>query len=341
MRIAIDAMGGDYAPEAIIHGGVEAARQGKGEYEIVLVGDEAVIKSHLSRHFRIHELPISVLHASQKVEMGESPSAAWKKKPDASINVAMKRHKIGEVDAVISAGHTGAAMTAAFFSLGRIEGVKRPAIGSLVPHGQGVTLLIDVGANVECKALHLLQFGVMGNIYMKNVFNLSEPKVALLNIGEEENKGNEIVQEAYNLLASSGLHFVGNIEGREVMNGDVDVIVCDGFVGNIILKFAESINGVYSKTLKRKIGKKVFSNLGAFLLKPTFNRLRKIYDYEEYGGAPLLGINGTCIICHGSSTPKAIKNAVSEATLMIHQRVNDKISYEIFRIREEKDGAKN
>lgn len=341
MKIAIDAMGGDYAPEAIIHGGVEAARFGKGEYEVVFVGDETIIKDQLSRHFRIQELPISFRHASQKIEMGESSTAAWKKKPDASINVAMQLHKRGEVDAVISAGHTGAAMTAALFCLGRIEGVKRPAIGSLVPYGHGVTLIIDVGANVDCKPIHFLQFGIMGSIYIKNVLSITDPRVALLNIGEERSKGREVVRDAYDLLAASSLNFVGNIEGRDVMSGSVDVIICDGFVGNIVLKFAESIDGVYSKTLKRKIGKKVFSNIGAFLLKPTFDRLRKIYDYEEYGGAPLLGINGTCIICHGSSTPKAMKNAVKEAEIMIRKRVNEEISNELLGMREEIDGERN
>ena len=335
MKIAIDAMGGDYAPEAIIHGGVEAAKSGKGEYEIVYVGDESTISSILSRHFRIQEYPISIIHASQKIEMGESPTAALKKKPDASVVVAMELHTQGKVDAVVTAGHTGASMASAFFSLGRIKGVRRPAIGSLIPHGQGVTLLIDVGANLECKPIHLLQFGVMGDIYMKNVYHIAEPKVGLLNIGEEATKGREIHKEGHKLLAESNLNFVGNVEGRDIMSGFVDVIVCEGFVGNIVLKFAESFNGVYSKTLKRKIGKKVFSNVGAFLLKPTFKRLRRIYDYEEYGGAPLLGINGTCMICHGSSTPKAIMHAVIEARSMIKQGVNEKISQELVGMMEE------
>jgi glycerol-3-phosphate acyltransferase PlsX len=339
MKIAVDAMGGDYAPEAIIHGAVEAVRFGKGEFEVILVGDETQIRAYLSRHFRVQELPISVQHASQIIEMGEAPTDALKKKPDASINIAMELHKYGKVDAVVSAGHTGAAMASAFLNLGRIKSVRRPAIGSLIPNGQGVTLLIDVGANIDCKPIHLLQFGVMGKIYIKNVYSLSEPKVGLLNIGEEETKGDEVVQEAYRLLERSNLNFVGNIEGRDVMSGTVDVIVCNGFVGNIVLKFAESFNGVYSKTLKRKIGKKIFSNIGAFLLKPTFERLRRIYDYEEYGGAPLLGINGTCIICHGSSTPKAIKNAVIEASIMIKRQVNQKISTELAGIMEEERNA--
>ncbi|RMF62127.1 MAG: phosphate acyltransferase PlsX [Calditrichaeota bacterium] len=338
MKIAVDAMGGDYAPEAIVHGAVEAARFGKGEYEVVLVGDEAVVSTSLSRHFRVHELPIAVHPASEKIEMDESPTAALKSKPDSSINVAMDLHRRGEVDAVVSAGHTGAAMGAAFMKLGRIAGVKRPAIGSLVPHEHGVTLLIDVGANIECKAVHLQQFGVMGWIYMKNVYNIPEPRVALLNIGEEQSKGSSVIQEAHERLRQTHVNFVGNLEGRDIMRGKAEVIVCEGFVGNVVLKFAESFNGVYSKTLKRKIGKKVFSNLGAFLLRPTFERLRRIYDYEEYGGAPLLGINGTCIICHGSSTPKAIKNGIKEAVMMIKQKVNEKICSELIGSREEKDG---
>lgn len=339
MKIAIDAMGGDYAPEAIIHGGVEAAKSGKGEYEVVFVGDESTIRSILSRHFRIQEYPITIIHASQKIEMGESPTVALKKKPDASVVVAMELHKQGKVDAVVTAGHTGASMASAFFSLGRIKGVRRPAIGSLIPHGQGVTLLIDVGANLECKPIHLLQFGVMGDIHMKNVYHIAEPKVGLLNIGEEATKGREIHKEGNKLLTESNLNFVGNVEGRDIMSGLVDVIVCEGFIGNVVLKFAESFNGVYSKTLKRKIGKKVFSSIGAFLLKPTFKRLRRIYDYEEYGGAPLLGINGTCMICHGSSTPKAIMHAVIEASSMIKQRVNEKISQELVGMMEEKKNA--
>jgi glycerol-3-phosphate acyltransferase PlsX len=329
VKIAVDIMGGDYAPEAIIHGGVEAARNGKGNYEVVFVGDESVILPYLSRHFRSQELPITIVNATQKVEMGESPLEALKKKPDASIAVAMELHNRGEVDAVVSAGHSGAALSAAMLRLGRITGVKRPAIGSLVPTGQGVTFLVDVGANIDCKPLHIFQFAIMGRIYMKYVYDQAEPRIGLLNIGEEASKGTEVVREAHRLLQQSSLNFVGNKEGRDVMSGTADVLVCDGFTGNVVLKFAESFNGVYSKNLKRKIGKKIFSNLGAFLLKPTFDRLRRIYDYEEYGGAPLLGINGTCIICHGSSTPKAIKHAVSEAARMIKQNVNEKISLEL------------
>lgn len=319
-------MGGDYAPESIVHGGVEAARVGKGRYEIVLVGHERIIQTYLSHHFRVDELNISIKHASEKIEMHESPLTALKSKPDSSILVAMELQKRGEVDAVVSAGHTGAAMASALLRLGRIKGVRRPAIGSLIPHEQGVTFLTDVGANLDCRPNDLFQFGVMGAIYMKYVYGKKNPKVGLLNIGHEESKGGDVVKEAYQILQNSHLNFIGNIEGRDIMSGKSDVIIADGFVGNVVLKFAESFNGVYSKTLKRKIGKKVFSKIGAFLLKPTFNRLRQIYDYEEYGGAPLLGINGVCIIGHGSSTPKAIKNAVIETAMMIEQKVNYRIS---------------
>jgi len=327
-------MGGDYAPESIVHGAVEAARVGKGRYEIVLVGHEKIVQTYLSHHFRVHELKISIKHASEKVEMHESPLNALKSKPDASIATAMDLHKRGEVDAVISAGHTGAAMASALLKLGRISGVRRPAIGSLIPHEHGVTFLADVGANLDCKAGDLYQFGIMGAIYMKSVYGKQDPIIGLLNIGHEESKGVDVVKEAYQIFKSSHLNFIGNIEGRDIMSGKSDVIVADGFVGNVVLKFAESFNGVYSKTLKRKIGKKIFSKIGAFLLKPTFNRLRQIYDYEEYGGAPLLGINGICIICHGSSTPRAIKNAVRETALMIEQKVNHKISHALCGVEE-------
>jgi glycerol-3-phosphate acyltransferase PlsX len=250
----------------------------------------------------------------------------------------MELHHEGQVDGVVSAGNSGAVMASAMLQLGRMRGVKRPAIGSLVPNGHGGTFLLDVGANVDCKSHHLFQFAVMGDLYMRNVHEVDAPKIGLLNIGEESFKGNEVVKEAYELLHKSALNFLGNREGRDIMTGEADVLVCDGFTGNVVLKFAESFNGVYSKTLKRKIGKKVFSNIGAFLLRPTFERLRRIYDYEEYGGAPLLGINGNCIICHGSSTPKAIKHAVIEAASMIKQQVNEKISRELVAMTEEADG---
>jgi len=329
MRIAVDAMGGDYAPAAVVLGGIEAAKIANGDFEIVLVGDQAQIEQELHRHFRTHNLRISIHHASEQIEMGEAPAAALKRKPDASINVAYRLQAKGEVDAVISAGNTGAAMASALLELGRIHGVKRPGIGSLLPNGSGAAMLIDVGANVDCKPQHLLQFGLMGSIYMNRILSIDRPRVALLSIGEERGKGNDAAVAAYDLLAESHLNFVGNVEGRDLLKDVADVVICDGFVGNIILKFAESIGGVFSFHMKRQIGKNIFRNLGAFLLKPTFTGLRKVFDYEEYGGAPLLGVNGVSIICHGGSRPKAIKNAVREAAKMIREGVNQIIRKEM------------
>ena len=329
MRIAVDAMGGDFAPAAIVHGGIDAVRFHRHDFEVVFVGDEEQIKQEIARHFFTGELPISIVHASEKIEMNESPMLALKQKKDSSIAVAMRLHREGKVDAVLSAGNTGAVMAAALLTLGHMQGVSRPAIASILPNERGKSLVIDVGANVDCKPPQLLQFGIMGSIFMSHLFELERPRVALLNIGEEDSKGNEAALGAYRLLQESPLNFIGNIEGRNILRDATDVVVCDGFVGNIILKFAESIDGVYSSNLKRKIGKKIFSQIGAFLLQPTFDGLRKIFDYQEYGGAPLLGVNGVCIICHGKSTPKAIKNAIREAERMVTGKINDHIRQQL------------
>jgi glycerol-3-phosphate acyltransferase PlsX len=329
MRIALDAMGGDNAPAAIIHGGIEAARLAKGEYEVVFVGDREQIEREIARHFFTSELSVSIHHAGQKIDMAESPAVALRQKKDSSIAVATRLHKEGGADAVISAGNTGAAMASAVMTLGRIKGVQRPAIGALLPHLLGVTLLLDAGANVDCKPSHLLQFGIMGSVFYSHLFDSGSPRVALLSIGEEDSKGDAVTLEANRLFKRSRLNFVGNMEGGDILRGDSDVIVCDGFVGNILLKFAESIDKVYRSTLRRKIGKHIFRQMGAFLLKPTFERLRKIFDYQEYGGAPLLGVNGVCIVCHGRSTPHAIKNAVREAVRIVREGVNQHIHKEL------------
>jgi len=333
MRIALDAMGGDYAPAAIVQGGLEAAKLAHGAYEIVFVGDKTQIEQEIGRHpllTRGENLRYSIYHASEKIEMCDVPTVALKKKKDASVLVAARLHREGRVDAVVSAGHTGAAMAASLMELGRIRGVNRPGIGSLIPNGYGVTLLIDVGANVDCKPIQLVQFGLMGSIFMNRVIGLESPKVALLSNGEERSKGTEVTREAYGLLeARENLNFVGNVEGRDILKGTADVVVCDGFVGNVILKFAESLGAVFRHHIKRQIGKRIFRQIGAFLLQPTFTGLRKIFDYEEYGGAPLLGINGVCIICHGGSTPKAIRNAIREAVKMVSEGVTQIIGQEL------------
>lgn len=332
MRIALDAMGGDFAPAAIVQGGLEAAKLFAGQCEIVFVGDQMQIEQEIARHpilTRGQSLSYAIQHASEKIEMADQPMVALKKKKDTSIQVANRLLAERRVDAVISAGHTGAAMAASLLILGRIAGVSRPGIGTLIPNGSGVTMMIDVGANVDAKAQHLMQYGLMGSIFMQHVVGTDNPKVALLSIGEERTKGTEVTREAYDLLEKSNVNFIGNVEGRDILQARADVVVCDGFVGNVILKFTESLGSVFRRHIKRQIGKKIFVNLGAFLMQPTFQRLRKVFDYEEYGGAPLLGVDGVCIICHGSSSPKAIRNAVKEAMKMVSGKINQMIEGEL------------
>lgn len=338
MKIAVDAMGGDFVPQQNVSGAISAARRVKGRFEIVLVGDKVQIQNELSRHFRIYDLALTIHHASEKVEMGESPAIALKQKKDSSIAVAMQLHQEGKVDAVVSAGNTGAVLAAALFQLRKIKGVNRPAIGSLLPNGRIATLLIDAGTNVDCKPHQLFEFGIMGSIFMSKLFNISNPRIGLLNIGTEKGKGNDQVQETYHYFERSKLNFIGNIEGGAILRDKADVVVCDGFVGNIILKFAESFNKVYSSNLRRRIGKRLQYNIGAYLLRPAFRRLKKTFDYAEYGGVPLLGVNGVVIICHGSSSPKAIRNAIFEAEKIVKERVNDKIEHVLNLKTEEESG---
>lgn len=329
MKIAVDAMGGDFAPKAIVRGAVEAARVSKGKFEVVLVGRQADITTELNRHFNIKNLDISIVHASEKIEMHESPTAALKQKKDSSLAIAVQLHRKSKVDAIVSAGNTGAVMASSLLGLGRIKGVARPAISSFIPTSYGACLLIDVGANVDCKPKNLQQFAIMGSILVARLFDLERPKVGLLSIGEEDNKGNELTIRTNKLLRKSNLNFVGNIEGRDIMQGVVDVAVCDGFVGNILLKFGESFLHSFSARLKQKIGRRIHSNIGAFLLKSSFKRVKRSYDWEEYGGVPLLGVNGVIIICHGKSSPKAIKNAVLEAEKTVERKVNQHIETEL------------
>jgi len=335
MKIAVDAMGGDFAPREIVTGAISAARTAKKRFEIILVGDEEKIKRELAFHFRLDELALSIKHASQQVEMDESPGEAVRRKKDSSIAVAMDLHKNGDVDGVVSAGNTGAVLGSALLKLRKIKGVLRPAIGSILPTGNGANLLIDVGTNVDCKPKQLLQFGIMGSIFIKKVLNIKKPKIGLLNIGEEKSKGNELVQKAYELFAKSPINFIGNVEGRNILQKDADVIVCDGFIGNTLLKFAESINAVYTTNLRQRIGKRLQYKFGAYLMKPAFRRLKKTFDYAEYGGVPLLGVNGVVIIGHGGSSSKAICNAIFEAEKIVNENVNNEIKQELARIETE------
>jgi glycerol-3-phosphate acyltransferase PlsX len=334
MRIALDAMGGDFAPQATVEGAYLYQKDTKSRNDIVLVGDEKLVHNECAKHGDQKENKISIVHADEVIGMNESPTEALKSKKNSSISIGLSCHKTNEVEAFVSAGNTGAQMAASLLNLGRISGVHRPAIGSFIPSEKGLVFLIDVGANSECKPINLVQFGIMGGIFVDHIYDGTNPTIGLLNIGEEEKKGNELTQAAYQLMKKSLRGFEGNIEGRDILKGKVDIVVCDGFIGNIILKFAESVMGVLTKSFRRNIGSNLFTNLGALLVKPAFSELRRNYNYEEYGGVPLLGVNGISIICHGSSSAKAIKNALSVAERMSAKNVNDHIS-ETLKIRGE------
>lgn len=324
MRIVVDAMGGDFAPREIVKGAVEAAR----EYaiDVVLVGPEEVIGQELAKAKGTLPSGISVVNATETIAMDEHPAQAIRKKKDSSLVVGVRLVKAGQGNAFVSAGNTGAAMAAALLGYGRIKGIDRPAIASVMPTVRGISLVLDVGANADCKPKNLLQFAVMGQIFANKILGISHPKVGLLNIGEEETKGNELVLEAYQLLKTQqGLNFIGNLEGRDIAAGKADVVVCDGFVGNVVLKFAEGLAKGLMGMIKEAATSSIMGTLGGALLKPALGELKKKVDYTEYGGAPLLGLNGICIISHGSSNAHAIKNAIRVAKECVENRVVDAI----------------
>ena len=326
MRIALDAMGGDYAPAVTVEGAIEAVSESK-DLAVVLVGNEADIINELKGKDYPASL-ISIRHASQVVEMGESPVTALRRKKDSSIKVAVELVKAGEADAMVSAGNSGMVLAAALFILGKLQGVERPAIAAVMPTLKGLFVLIDAGANVDCKASHLLQFAIMGNAYARTIFNIDIPKIWLLGIGEEDAKGNELTKEAFKLLKESNMNFIGNVEGKDVFTGNADVVVCDGFVGNIALKISEGLAEAIAKMLKREISEKTTGRISYLFLKGALKNFKKKTDYSEYGGAPLLGISRPCIISHGRSTAKAIKNAVQLAGEFCKKGVVDIISRE-------------
>lgn len=322
MKIAVDAMGGDYAPEEIVLGAVEAVET-YNDVDVVLVGDEEKIK-HVFAQYDIKSNPrVTIAHASQVIEMGEHPAQAIRKKRDASIVVATKLVKEGTCDAVVAPGSTGAAVTAALLVLGRIKGIERPCIATPIPSQKGITVLLDSGANSNSKPKHLVEGAIMGSHYAKYILGIDKPKVGLLNIGEEASKGNELAQATYPLLEKlKTIAFYGNVEGRDIPKGTVDVVVCDGFVGNVILKFGEGMALFLIRLVKERIREGGFlARLGAMAVYPALKSLKKRLDFTEYGGAPLLGVNGSFIICHGSSKAKAIKNAVRVAGELVEQDV--------------------
>lgn len=319
MAIAVDAMGGDHAPEAIVSGAVFAASEKK--IPVILVGDEQRLSTLLSEKKPVSPL-VSVRHASQVVGMGESPSTAVRRMKDSSIRVALDLVKKGEADAVVSAGNSGATMAMAMFVLRTLEGVDRPAIATFHPTANGFSLLLDAGGNVDCKPFHLVQFGIMGSVFASRVLQKESPRVGVLSNGTEEGKGNELTRETHLILKRCGLNYVGLVEGRDIYNGTADVVVCDGFVGNVGLKMSEGLAQVLEQIFREEIRKSLRAKLGYLLIRPVFREVAKRGDYSEYGGAPLLGINGTCVICHGSSSAKAITNAIVLAKNLTDSQFN-------------------
>jgi len=323
MRIAVDAMGGDKAPGVVVEGALMAAKE--LGCDIVLVGDNDLIQKELFK--RAPKIPsnISVCHASQAIGMNEPAALSVRRKRDSSISVAAQLLKDKKADAFVSAGNTGAAVCAVTLKMGLIEGIHRPGIAIIYPTLKDLCILIDVGANIGPKPEHLLQYAIMGDVLQKYIFNKKVVRVGLLNIGEEESKGTDFIKETHNLLNLSNVMFAGNVEGGDIYSGEYDVIVCDGFVGNVVLKVSESLAHTMTVFLKRKLKQGIITQLGALLSLPAFNSLKKEIDYSEYGGAPLLGVNGVCIIAHGSSSAKAFKNAIKEATEFIDHQVNQRI----------------
>jgi glycerol-3-phosphate acyltransferase PlsX len=325
--IALDAMGGDHAPRAEVEGAILAARE--LGVRIFLVGVEATVRHELNRH-RHRGLPIEVVNATEIITMTDSPSHAFRRKKDSSLHVAAKLVRDGKADAFVTAGNTGAAMTVARFVLGTLPSVDRPALAAAFPNMKDkVTVILDVGANVDSKPLQIEQFAVMGEIYYRTIFGTKRPRVALLSIGEEEMKGNELTREAATLLKQTSLNFAGNVEGRDVFRGNVDVIVCDGFIGNVALKISEGLVEHIGGMLKKAIKSSLTSQLGYALSKSAFDSFRKRTDYSEYGGAPLLGVRGITIIGHGRSNPNAIKNAIRVANELCRSHLNEKIEQEL------------
>lgn len=320
MKIALDAMGGDNAPQVEIEGAIQAVKE--LDVSIVLVGDSDLLEAELDKR-GARGLSITVKAASEVVGMHESPSVALRKKKDSSVRVAFNLLKSGDVDAVVSAGNSGAAMATAMFVLKKLAGVDRPAIATVLPSLKGQTVVLDVGANVDCKPLHLVQFAVMGEVYAKDVLAIARPKIGLLSNGEEEEKGNDLTRETHRILKDTSLNYIGYVEGRDIYSGAVDVVVCDGFVGNVVLKTSEGLAEAIGQMLKESLGKNVFSKLGYLLSRPSFKTFKKKMDYSEYGGAPLLGVNGVGFISHGGSNANAIKNAIRVAAEFVKNGVND------------------
>ena len=327
MKIVVDAMGGDHAPEAVVEGALMAA----SEYntEIILTGLSETVQTILDRLDPVHKLPVQVVHADEVVEMHDLPGKVLRSKRKSSMKIGLDLLKEGTASAFVSAGNTGAVLAYSTVILRPLKGVDRPAIAIQLPTLKGNAILLDAGANVDCKTSQLFQFGIMGHVFAEYILGKENPRVGLLSIGEEDGKGNEIVKEVFQMLKASHINFIGNIEGKEVYRGNADVIVCDGFTGNIALKISESLAEMIGTNLKRMFQNNWANKLGYLLLKPQLDQFKKKVDYSETGGAPLLGVNGVVIIAHGNSSPKAIKNAINRARELCEKNINEHIREDI------------
>lgn len=331
ITIAVDAMGGDYAPEEIIKGTILYLKESNikaNDFRIILVGDEGKINNLLQKH-EYDKRRLSVIKATQKIEHDEYPAIAVKKKRDSSLNVCSKLLKDKIADGMVSAGPTGAVMISAILNIGRIKGVKRPALAGFIPTIKNPVLLLDIGANVDCKPNFLLQFAIMGKILYENLLQQSQPKIGLLSIGEEKTKGNDLVKQSNKLISKSIENFIGNVEGHQILSGKAHVIICDGFTGNVLIKSMEGTAELIFNQLKDAFLSNIVRKSGAYLLRPALKELKNKFDYREYGGLQLLGINGVCIKAHGRSKAKAIKNSIKVAVNAIKSGIITKIADEI------------
>ena len=333
--VAVDVMGGDQAPAHEIAGAVMAARQ--WQIPVVLVGQTESVEKELANH-DVTGLDIRIVHASEIVGMHDSASDAVRKKKNSSIRIAFELVKQGSANAVVSTGNSGATMAAGMFVLKRIPGIDRPAIAAVVPNLKDQTLVLDVGGNVDCKPPHLVQFALMGSVYASQMLGKSAPRVGLLSNGTEQSKGNDLTREASLALKKTSLNYIGYTEGRDIYNGHIDVVVCDGFVGNVVLKVSEGLAEAMSLMLRKELSSRLLSRIGYLLVRPAFKAFRKKVDYAEYGGAPLLGVQGTAMICHGSSSPRAIMNAIKMAYDSETNQVNKKLNERLEEIRVENNG---
>lgn len=327
MKVIVDAMGGDNGVKANVEGSILALNEYK-DIEVILVGNKIKIENELN-NYEFNKNNIKIINTTNVISNDDEPAMAIRRKKDSSIVVGFNMLKDGNGDAFISAGNTGALLSGGILIVKRIKGIERAAIATVYPTQKGISLLIDAGANVDCKPQYLQQFAIMGSIYCEKVLNIHNPKVAMVNIGTEREKGNLLVKESYSLLQESNMNFIGNIEARDIPYGYADVIVCDGFVGNVILKLTEGIAFSMFSVMKEEFSNGFWSKIGAYLLKPRFKNIKNIMDYREYGGAPLLGIKKPVIKAHGSSDGIAIKNAIGQAKLVVENKIIDKIENEI------------